>query len=122
MRENSQNQCQEISGQNKGRPENPDGLWRHGERRKLLLEAAAVSCTVMPGAIDRSRAMIEAMVQPHAIKVRQASAVVHAHAVFRTCDGNFAAFQACALASIDAPAADALSDALLLKIAALVSR
>ena len=92
----------------------------NGTRRELLLEAAAVSCPVMPGAIDRSRGVVEAVVQPDAIEVCQASSAAGAHAVFLAADRSFAAFQARALACVEASTADTLPDSLLLEIASLV--
>jgi hypothetical protein len=74
----------------------------------------------MLGAVDGARGAVEAVVEPHAVKVSEMAISGGAHVSFLAADGGFAAFQASRLARIEAAGANSLSDALLLMFAALV--
>jgi hypothetical protein len=75
----------------------------------------------MLGTIDRARTPVEAMIEPDAISAVESAMARNAHHPFLTPNCSLAAFQASALACIEASTLDALRDALLLVFTSLVN-
>jgi hypothetical protein len=71
-------------------------------------------------AIYSARRPIEAVVETETISTAEAAMARDAHHTFPVADGGFAAFQASALARVEASTMDALRNALLLIVAPLV--
>jgi len=74
----------------------------------------------MFGAVDSARSTVEAMVEPHPVNAVQAAVAGGAHVAFLAAEGGFAAFQANCPSCVQAAGSDALRDAPLLVLAALI--
>jgi len=71
-------------------------------------------------AVDCTRGVVQAMVEPHAGCAIETSMAGGTHVAFLASDGSLAAFQPAGLPGVQTAGPDALCDALLLMFAALV--
>jgi len=79
-----------------------------------------VTQAAMLVAVDSARGAVEPVVEPDAVPAGQTAMIGYAHVVFLAANGGLAALQPGALTGIEPAAADALRNALLLVLAALV--